>query len=323
MIRSDLSLYEGTRRLIKSCRPAVSLYHSLGQGLIAFLYALSPVLLAKVRYRMAWGRWPDLRRPRLFDEKLLWLMLYWRHPLKATCGDKFALRGYVEQAGLGHLLPHLYGVYQRAADINFEVLPKRFVLKCSHSCKSNIFCADKSDLDYAATRATLDRWLSVDYSKVKGEIHYADMTPRIICEEYLDQPARQLPDDYKAHCFGGRVHCTMTCVDRTPNGTAKLAFYDRDWRQRLMYERSEFSACRDIRMPAGYSEMLSAAEILGKPFPFVRVDFYCISTRVVLGELTFTPGACISADYLTQISQEEMGQAIALPATSIPLFRNP
>ena len=39
--------------------------------------------------------------------------------------------------------------------------------------------------------------------------------------------------------------------------------------------------------------MKKYAAMLSKDFKFVRVDFYEVSGRIYLGELTFTPGAFI------------------------------
>jgi hypothetical protein len=72
-------------------------------------------------------------------------------------------------------------------------------------------------------------------------------------------------------------------------------------------------AADDIPMPAGYEEMVECAEALSRPFPFVRMDFYSIMGRARLGEMTFTPGACVSADYMTVRAQQELGWRIELP----------
>jgi len=59
--------------------------------------------------------------------------------------------------------------------------------------------------------------------------------------------------------------------------------------------------------------MLEAAMDLAAPFPFVRIDFYSIRDRLVVGEMTFTPDACINRDY-TADAQREMGRLILLPS---------
>jgi hypothetical protein len=89
-------------------------------------------------------------------------------------------------------------------------------------------------------------------------------------------------------------------------------FYDREWKTKLPYSKSSLLADRNIPKPDAYEEIIEAAEALSKPFPFVRMDFYSIQGRAVLGEMTFTPLGCIDPDY-PEIAQLELGALIALP----------
>jgi hypothetical protein len=277
------------------------------------LCRLSPALLYRLRSRLRTGRWPRLKDPRTFDETLAFLMLYWRHPLKTRCADKYLLRSYVEEHKLGHLLPELIGVYKDSREIDFARLPGRFVLKCSHGWSYNIICLDKRQLDPAEARRKLDAWMRTDFSMVFGELHYAGITPRIICEPLLDDAAGLLPIDYKLFCFAGKVDCVMVCTDRGTDGHGPLHhFYDRDWKRTLFYDMSRVHATRDIPKVAAFDEMVEAAEILSKPFPFVRIDFYSIHGRAVIGEMTFTPCGCVDTD-LTDLAQNELGKLIVLP----------
>jgi len=303
------------RRALSRYSPAKRAYHSLRSVARSTACHLSPEAFVRIRHRLAWGRWPNLQEPRTFDEKLLWLNLYWRTPLKARCGDKFELRGYVEDNGLGHLLPRLYGVYLSTSEIQVDKLPQEFALKCTHGCKCNLFCRNKTAIDWIAARRMLDASLARDYSMKLGELHYRDMTPRIICEELLsDDRGGELPADFKLFCFNGVARCVMVAESREENGTARLAFYDREWRRRLPYCIAPLDAQRDIGRPGGYEEMIAAAETLSAPFPFVRVDFYSINGRARLGEMTLTPGACVSANYMTEMAQRELGDLIVLPS---------
>ena len=255
-----------------------------------------------------------MEQPATFDEKLQWLNLFWQHPLKARCGDKLALRGFVEEYQLGHLLPEVFGVYSSSAEIPLETLPDRFVLKCSHGCKCNVFCHDKRSLDWKMARANLDAWMQTDFSMLLGEIHYGKMTPRIICEEFLaDKKELKLPTDYKVFCFGGRAYCTEVATARQPNGNAKLAFYDLEWKHKLPYCSPESEPEEEIPKPSAYGEILDSAQKLSQPFPFVRMDFYSINGRARLGEMTFTPGACVNGSYMTDAAQQELGRLIELP----------
>ena len=304
------------RKTLKRSALVVSFYRRLCRSAIATLHCLSPVMLAQYRYRQSYGRWLDLSAPRTFDEKLLWLMLYWRSPLKTLCGDKYTVRSYVEECGLGHLLPDLLGVYDRSRDIDFRALPECFVLKCSHGSHFNIICRDKSALDIADARRSLDAWLKVDLSKVLGESHYTGMKPRIVCESFLGTPDGSLPMDYKVYCFNGRAHCTLVCSNRgRKREDITLRLYDRDWK-RLPYKKSSLLLKGDVAKPDNHDEMIAAAEKLSAPFPFVRVDLYCIAGRTVFGEMTFTPCACIDTD-LTDAAQQDLGSLISLPDTCV------
>lgn len=288
-----------------------SLREWTGDTIRKALYRVSPLWLVRYIYKLQTGRWYDPRNPRTLDEKLLWLMLYWRHPLKSRCADKYAVRSYVEENGLGHLLTRLYGVYAASREIAFERLPQQFVLKATHGCGFNILCRDKSALDVEAAVRKMDAWMKTDISVFCGELHYASIEPRIICEEYLGDDSGKSLNDYKVYCFDGRAHCTMACTDRTEKG-AKYDFYDRAWTTKLAYSKSSLLADRIIPRPDAYEEIVAAAEKLSRPFPFVRVDFYSVNGRAVFGEMTFTPHGGIDT-YMTDLAQDTMGRLLKLP----------
>jgi hypothetical protein len=280
---------------------------------IALLYSLSPVLLAKYRFLRILGRRLNLKDPQSFDEKLFWLMLYWRHPLKVKCTDKYTMRSYVKEHGLDHMLPKLLGVYENSSEINFDILPNRFILKCTHGCGFNIICTEKSELDIEKTICKLDAWMKVDFSKVYGEIHYALINPRIICECFLGDSEGNLPIDYKVYCFNGKAYCTNACLDRSSDGHQAIYYiYDREWKNKLPFDKTSLNSRRNIPKPANYDEMIAAAEKLSTPFPFVRIDFYSINGKAVIGEMTFSPSGCIDQD-LTDIGQRILGELIKLP----------
>lgn len=238
-------------------------------------------------------------------------MLYWRHPLKSRCADKYAVRSYVEEHGLSHLLPELYGVYGQSKDIDFSILPDRFVLKCTHGCGFNILCRDKARLDVEDTKRKLNAWMNVEYDKLGGELHYGEIEPRIICEAFLEDRTGRPLTDYKVYCFDGKAHCTMACTDRDAKG-AKYDFYDREWKNKLAYSKSSLLANRDIPKPAAYEEIIQAAEVLSRPFPFVRMDFYSVNGKTVFGEMTFTPHGGIDT-FMTDLAQDVMGKLLKLP----------
>ena len=292
----------------------------LSDGGHRLLHRLSPLLLVRYRYLRARGRWFPRRQPVTFDEKLLWMMLYWHHPLKSECADKYAVRKWVAARIDSARLPELYGVYDSPADIDFSRLPDRFVLKATHGCGFNIFCRGIRGFDSEGVRRELARWMRTDQGPLFGETHYSSIRPRIICEELLEAEAGRSLDDYKFFCFHGEVHCTMACTERTPAG-AKYDIYDVGWKRKLPYSRSSMRASREIPRPAAYEHMLDAAKRLSQPFPFVRVDLYSIKGRAVFGEMTFTPHGGIDLG-LTEVAQRTMGDLFHLPPP-LPSTRSP
>lgn len=278
----------------------------------AGLFNVSPTLLAMYTFYEAWGRLPNFHNPTTFDEKLQWLMLYWRHPLKTICADKYAVRAYVEEHGFGRALPELLGVYEDPNLIELHALPERFALKCTHASGFNVICTDRTKLNWPASRRMLTRWLRKDISKVCGEIHYSSIPPRIVCEEYLEDGTGGPPIDYKVYCFSGIAHCTMTCLDRRVGARTKFVFCDRDWHRFLPYNQTSVRATSTLPRPAAYDEMIAIAEELSKPFPFVRVDFYDIRGKAVFGEMTFTPNGCVDPGY-TEVAERDLGRLITLP----------
>ena len=248
--------------------------------------------------------WPDMKNPKTYADKQVWLNFNWRHPLKSRCADKYAVRDYVRECGCEEILIPLIGVWNSPDDIDFDKLPKRFALKCNHGCGCNIICKDKSRLDVADAKRRLRKWLKKDYGIT--EFHYSAIRPRIICEELLDDGVHIAPVDYKMHCLSGKFFACNAVLDRIPGELgAKEILLDRDWKNEeppeLMCEK-----------PADVDKMISYAEKLAKPFPVVRVDFYYVNGRIYLGELTFTSAGGLGVAFSDE-AQRIMGELIVLP----------
>ena len=259
------------------------------------LSTLSPTVCGVLLFRREKGAWPDLKDPQTLDEKLTWLKLrvYEKDDAVARCADKYRVRDYVKGVGCGELLNTLIGAWDTPEEIPWETLPDRFVLKCSHGCGYNLFCEDRSAWDTAAASAQLRRWQKEAYWKLFAEPNYRHSTRRILCEAYLQNEDGSRPEDYKLYCFHGRPHCVMVCLNRE-QGSPAFYFFDRHW-QLLRINPDGLRAPEGFTLPrpAALEELFRVAEVLSAPFPFVRVDLYALGSRVVFGELTFTPNAAM------------------------------
>lgn len=284
----------------------------------SILYLSSPVLASKYIYRRNTGKILNLKSPKDFNQKLQWLKLYWRNPLVVQCADKYGVREYAVKSGCEEILPKLYGVYEHTSEINWDKLPNKFALKCTHGCGFNIISDNKNKLDKNQTFKQLDEWLKIRIEKKNVEIHYSKIKPRIICEQYIETDAGFLPIDYKILCFNGKPKLLTVCTDRFSD--LKVIFLDLNWEIKNYSAKEYFPENLPVK-PECFDEMIQYSEILAKPFPFVRVDFYVCNGKPILGEMTFTPGACMGLE-LNNTGLEVLGDMIKLPIENEKLVFN-
>lgn len=290
------------------------------QGLLRLMFSADPIipqiLTIKLYYYISMGITPDFENPRNFNEKLQWLKVYYRDPLYVKCADKYSVREYVKQKGLEDILNDLYAVYDCANEIDFEELPNRFAMKCTHGCGSNLICDDKSLINQDKVKKQFKKWMNKKIGNTSGEYHYNYIKPRIIVEKNLSTDEGTLPLDYKFYCFNGIPRCVGVFADRDlTTGSKKACFFDKNWRELDYCTEEVKTQANRFLMPSNLNLMFDIARKLSEPFPFVRVDLYEINGKVVFGELTFTPASGRSKTY-TKDCNEEFGQLLKLPEKS-------
>lgn len=273
------------------------------------IYNISPIFSSKILFRISTGKKLNLKEPKTFNEKLMWLKLYDNNELVVRCADKYEVRSYVEELGYKDLLPKLYGSYDKVEDIEWSKFPEKFAIKCTHGCGFNIICNNKLKLNINEANKKLKKWLKTRYVFEALESQYDKMIPRIICEEYIETKDGLLPNDYKIYCFNGKPKLTLVCTERAKE--VKMKFMDLDWRE-MDIGNSDFLSDEHPNKPQCYDEMLKIAQKLSKPFPFVRVDFYDLNGKPILGEMTFTPAGC-AARYYNENGLNILGNMIQLP----------
>ena len=93
---------------------------------------LDDVQYLKLIYWAYMGKKLDLKNPKRFTEKLQWLKIHDRKPYYSTMVDKYAVKEYVTKIiGDEYVIP-TYGVWDSPRDIDFDLLPNKFVLKTTH-----------------------------------------------------------------------------------------------------------------------------------------------------------------------------------------------
>lgn len=264
------------------------------------LSTLSPEFASKFWYYMCFNKRLDLKRPVTLNEKLMWLKLndYWHNPVITMCADKYRVREFIKDNGCEGILNELYGVWDKAEDINWDKLPQSFVLKCNHGCGYNVLCPDKNKADESVVKKQLDEWMHTDFWKKRAEVQYQDIEKKIVCEVFLGNGESLA--DYKIYCFNGRAEYILYCDERE-TGNTKFYFFDRQWNMCPINKGSKDAFGKVfVEKPEKLQEMLDYAEKLAKPFPFVRVDFYYTENRIIFGELTFVPAAALDTARLPE-----------------------
>ena len=259
----------------------------------AAISSFAPVLYSKMLYKKYIGKKPCLKDPKTLNEKLMYLKLfvYKNNPEVYTCADKYAVRQRIKELGLERLLVKLYGVWDRAEDVDFDSLPEKFVLKCNHGCGYNIICKDKSAFDKAGAIAKLKEWMKEGFGAQTGEQGiYSKIKRKIIAEEFIETPDGSPPKDYKFFCAYGKVKIIFVASDRI-NGDKKINYYYTDW-TKIEVKRRGIDNSADILRPSNLDEMIKYAEIISRKYPIIRVDFYNENNKVYFGEMTFTHSSC-------------------------------
>lgn len=91
-----------------------------------------PELLLMLRYRYVFKKSLDLKNPRDLNEKILWAKLYSDTTRWTELADKRQVRDYVEKLGLGDILVKLYATWYKTEDINWDILPDKFIIKANN-----------------------------------------------------------------------------------------------------------------------------------------------------------------------------------------------
>jgi hypothetical protein len=234
------------------------------------------------RHKMEFGRYPNLLRPKTFNEKLLYRMAFDRRRVLITLQDKYAAREYVRHRAGDNILPQLYWVTKNPGDIPFDRLPARFVVKATHGCGYNYLVPDKAMVDWADVLAKCARWLNSNYYPECQEWAYKHIEPRIIVEEFISDATGRGALPYRVDVYGGRVQLIQVdAVGRCDN-------YDRSW-NRLDF-KGPLEPIGGVPRPALLGDLIDCAEAVGAGLDFIRVDFY-ITTKVYFGEMCVYPSA--------------------------------
>ncbi len=249
-------------------------------------------LYLRMLYLLHTGRILHLDPPVTFNEKLQWLKLNDRKPIYTTLVDKSTVKDVVSGIiGDQYIIPTL-GVWDCIEDINFDMLPQKFVLKTTHDGGgSGVVIFDKRETDIQSTNSKLEKSLKHNIYKTLREWPYKEIKPRIMAEQYI-QPLEDSEtglQDYKLFCFNGKPEFCQ--VKTHENGNDYIDLFDMDWSLLPFTGLNPQHGHAPItpRKPENLDRMVELAQKLAVYAKFERIDFYNVAGRIYFGEITFYP----------------------------------
>lgn len=267
----------------------------------------------KLYYRLRVGRKLNMNNPTTLNEKLQWLKFNYRFPLQSIVSDKLLVREYVkDKIGEKYLIP-LIGSWKKYDDIDFSMLPEKFVLKCNHDSGGLVVCNDKEKLNHIEAKRKIEKSLSSNFFYIGREYQYRNIKPMILCEKFISDNGN-VPMDYKIYCFNGVPDVILVCKDRFSKNTHRASYYffDQEWQFQPLNKGDENIKNVDINKPKNLDEMIDIAKKLSKDFVFARIDLYNIDGKIYFGEITLSPNSGFDPDikYETDLI---FGQKLEIP----------
>jgi len=264
------------------------------------------------------GKFLNLKNPKTYRDKLNWLKLNYHNPAFCSMVHKYEAKKYVSDV-LGEnvakdLIIPAYGVYDSFDEIDFGQLPDKFMLKCTHDSGSVVPCLCKATFDKKKARKKLEFALNRSFYYIHREWPYKDCKHQIIAEELIDELAN--PDtvlEYKVTCCNGKVAFITICTGEAhgPISGRTNDHFTVD-KERLDFKVVFDKSRKPVSFPPFWEKLIDYSEKLAKDIPYLRVDWYDISGKLMFGEMTFYTwgGQCL---FEPESWNEWLGEKIELP----------
>ena len=252
----------------------------------------------------------DINKLKTYNQKLQWNKIFNANPLRTLLVDKYLVRDWVKKKIGTKYLNNLLGVYNNFDEINFNILPNRFVIKCNHGSAMNIVIKNKKEINMNKIRNFFNNKMKINFGFKYYELQYVNISRKIIIEEYMENENGYL-NDYRIFCFNGKPYYIM--IDSDSHGEhRKISFYDTNWNFiNVTYNNNKIHN-PPFKKPTNLKEILQIATILSQGFNHVRVDLYVFDNKIIkFGEMTFTHGAGI-AEWSDEKFNNHLGDLLEL-----------
>jgi|GEM_PF-1381339 len=234
--------------------------------------------------------------PRSWTEKVGYYKLnyYARSSLGIMLWHKWLAKKWTKHhIGEQYVIP-TFGVWDKVEDIDWNTLPKSFVLKsCGGSFGEQVIVVRDKEM------ANKKKILTAMRGYVAQECH-GFSRKKIIAETLLMTPDGSLPFQYEFYCGRGKpMMCRINCHSQTEtrSQSSKLICYDIHTWQKLPIQFKKDSYPdglvpnnADIEKPKNLDELLRIAAKISSHLPISRIDLYSMNEKIYVGEITLRPG---------------------------------
>lgn len=290
--------------------------------LVGLLYRfgghLSDKTYIKFLFPLKTGYKLKLNNPKTFAEKCQWLKLYDHNPIYSKMVDKYDAKQLVaDKIGDEYVIP-TYGIWDKVEDIDWDMLPNKFVIKPTHIGGGTgvIICKNKKELNIEESKQILSLALGEKIYPKFREWQYKDVRPRIIAEALLEDNTCPYLRDYKFYCFNGKAKLFYITSNKGISET-RQDFFDINGNhldlEDINYPNNKVET---PRLPNRLADMVKLSEILSSGIPHVRIDLYEVEDKIYFGEWTFFEGAGF-AKFSPEQWNYTMGDWICLPKSDI------
>ncbi|MDR1005505.1 MAG: glycosyl transferase [Bacteroidales bacterium] len=254
------------------------------------IFKLNDKFYLKIMYFIYFRKRLDLKNPKTFCEKLQWIKLYDRKEIYHTMVDKYEMKKFVsDRIGSEYVIPVL-GVWDRFEDIDFNTLPDKFILKCTHDNGSYTICKDKKTFDTSVIPPRIARGMKKNQFKYSREWPYKGLKRRIIAEPLLKDSQSDYLTDYKFFCFMGQPEYLWIITDRGSKEGINETCFDMQGNRAPIVQKGYLPDNKPVDLPKNLTKMIEFARILSRDTLHLRVDFYNVAGQIYVGELTFFDG---------------------------------
>ena len=224
------------------------IYVFLSRIKVKLLIIIPDESYVKYKYYTSFGKKIDLDSPKSFNEKIQWLKLYDHREEYIKYVDKVEAKLFIDSIlGPGHTIPTL-GVWDDVNDIDLNLLPDQFVLKCNHDCGSVFVCRDKSAVDWDKIKRRFSIALKRNYYWESREWPYKHVKPKVFAEQYVkdsDDRTDSGITDYKFFVFNKKIKMLYVSRGLEKHTTARISFYDLEG-QEMPFHRKDYRPIENL-----------------------------------------------------------------------------